>query len=46
MWDLNSNKMPGEVFKEGLYDIKKTKNNYIVADNINQKEMIGLGMVR
>lgn len=46
IWDLNSKEMPGDVFKLGLYDINKGQNNLMVADDINQKEMIGLGITK
>ena len=43
IWDLNSKEMPGEVFKDGLYNVSKGKNNLVVANDINKKEMVGLG---
>jgi len=44
IWDLNSKELPGSIFIAGLNAINNSKNNLIVASNINQKEMIGLGI--
>ena len=46
VWDLNNKETPGDIFKLGLDDINKTKNNHNVAEDINKKEMIGLGMFK
>ena len=42
IWDLNSKELSGDVFKDGLYGINNSKNNFLIAHNINEKEMEGL----
>ena len=44
IWDLNSKEMPGEIFKLGMNEVNSVKNNSVVAENINNKEMQGLGI--
>ena len=46
IWDLHSKELPGDVFEMGLHVINDLRNNHVVADDINKKEMVGLGIRR